>query len=835
MFGLALRTLRRHAVGFVATFVALFAGAVIVAACGGLLETGIRIAAPPHRLAAAAVVVTADQSSPEGNGPLHDPARLDASVAARLAALPGVAAAVPDLSFDVAVLPGVSVTGHGWASAVLAPYRLVAGTAPGPGRIVLDAATAARAGIGLGGRIEAVVHGGTESFALSGIAAGPGPAAFLSDSDAARLAPRPGRIDDVGLFPVPGTGTDALVATVSAADPTLSVLTGDERGQAEFPGVLSGGDALIPLSSVFGGLSMLVAIFVVSGTLALTVRQRQRDLALLRAVGAAPGQVRTLIVGEALVVSVLATGLAVLPGHWFGQWLFDRLASAGVVSPAVVYHQGWIPVVSSAGAALLAAVAAALVAAHRAATARPTDALTEAALPTHWLSWPRAVCAALCLGGGVALAIVTATVMNGPVAASTAAPAAMLWAIGLALLGPGLTRVVLAVLRWPARLGTGVAGYLAATNARARRIAVAAAVTPVMLVTGLATAMIYLQTSQDAVGQRLFTEGLRADAVLVSHTGGLPAGFAADLARLPGVAAASADVDTTVYLLGPPPPPDAKPERGTGDATSVAVRGVTPAGAAATTSIVVTAGSLGDLAGDAIALPASVAADAGRAVGDRVPARLGDGTPVTLRIVALVSGPRGYETGFVPADLVAPHTGTGLVSTFLVRAGPGVGGTALAATLAGAARAHPGLAVADRSAVLDAHAAGEGTGAWVNYLLVGTVVGYAVLALVNTLLVAVAGRRREFALHRLVGSTRGQVLRMMGVEAGLVTAGGVVLGTVVAAASLVPFTVALDRSVLPVGPGWIYPAVVGGAAVVTAVSTLVPSWLALRGRAGATV
>ena len=57
MFRLALRTLRLRKGGFLATFVAAFLGAVIVSACGGLMETGIRADAPPQRLAAVPIVV----------------------------------------------------------------------------------------------------------------------------------------------------------------------------------------------------------------------------------------------------------------------------------------------------------------------------------------------------------------------------------------------------------------------------------------------------------------------------------------------------------------------------------------------------------------------------------------------------------------------------------------------------------------------------------------------------------------------------------------------------------------------------------------------------------
>ena len=131
------------------------------------------------------------------------------------------------------------------------------------------------------------------------------------------------------------------------------------------------------------------------------------------------------------------------------------------------------------------------------------------------------VLAVLAFGGGIALFIVTIAVMTGPVAASTAGPSVMLWAIALALVSPGVTKVLLAVLRWPVRAFTGTAGYLATLSTKTRAVRMAAVVTPIMLATGMATANIYLQTTSVAVANEAFVENLRADLVLSSATGGL--------------------------------------------------------------------------------------------------------------------------------------------------------------------------------------------------------------------------------------------------------------------------------------------------------------------------
>jgi putative ABC transport system permease protein len=85
-----------------------------------------------------------------------------------------------------------------------------------------------------------------------------------------------------------------------------------------------------------------------------------------------------------------------------------------------------------------------------------------------------------------------------------------------------------------------------------------------------------------------------------------------------------------------------------------------------------------------------------------------------------------------------------------------------------------------------------------------------------------------FALLRLTGATRGQVLQMMSMEGVLIAAIGIVLGTAVSTTALVPFSVAASDSLMPSGPRWIYPAVIGAAAVLTLSATLLPTWQALR-------
>ena len=115
---------------FTGAFVALFASAALMMAGGMPFEAALRTQPPVERYADAAAVVTGQQVvGGEDKVPLSERARVDSALAARLAAVPGVRAAIADVSAP-AQLGGRPTVAHGWSSAKLTPYVLRAGRAP---------------------------------------------------------------------------------------------------------------------------------------------------------------------------------------------------------------------------------------------------------------------------------------------------------------------------------------------------------------------------------------------------------------------------------------------------------------------------------------------------------------------------------------------------------------------------------------------------------------------------------------------------------------------------------------------------------------------------------
>ena len=712
MFRIAMRTLRFRKGAFVATFLAMTFGAMLVLACGGLMETGIRADLPAQRLAGTQFVVTGSQTwvltkqnpeDPEEDAEgvyLPERVRLSDELLDEVARVPGVAAAVGDVSVP-ALLNGTSVDAHGWSSASLTPVSLASGEAPSAGEVVLGQG----AGAAVGERVELAVRGTTQTYTVSGLV--PGEAVFFADDQIGRLAGHPGTVDLIGVRTEPGADLGAVADRIGKLLPgrNATLLAGDERGWAEHLESGNGGENLVVLAAVFGGLATMVMLFVVTTTLGLSIQQRQRELALLRAVGTTPGQLRRMVIGESLVMAVFATVLGCLLGGVFGSWLFDQLSTHGIAPTAMVHHSGWIPMVVAIGAVLIGSFFGALIAGRRAARTRPTEALADAAIQRRWLSWVRVVLAALAFGGGIALFIVTTAVMTGPIAASTAGPSVMLWATAMALVAPGITKVVLALLRWPVRAVSGTAGYLATLSTKTRAVRVAAVVTPIMLATGVATANIYLQTTTIAVANEAFVENLRADLVL---SGDVPAGLVDEVRAVPGVRAASEYATSVAYVEKPYDP--GMSEEGW------PVQGVTGPAAAETTAFHATSGRLADLTGDTVALPTAHAAGIGKGVGDEITMRMGDGAEVDVRIVALYPAREGFETVLMPAALVASHTTSGLPSQIMVRTDDP---SSVAPALA---RLAPGLAVVDRDTLVSSYAKDQEVGAWINYLMAGMII-----------------------------------------------------------------------------------------------------------------
>ena len=115
-------------------------------------------------------------------------------------------------------------------------------------------------------------------------------------------------------------------------------------------------DQLLGLVSALLGLAILIALFGIVNTLALSIFERVRELGLLRAVGATRRQLRSMIRWEGVIIAVLGAVLGLVIGTFFGWTMVRALKGEGFTSFAVPGGQLVAYVVAAGLAGILAAV-----------------------------------------------------------------------------------------------------------------------------------------------------------------------------------------------------------------------------------------------------------------------------------------------------------------------------------------------------------------------------------------------------------------------------------------------------------------------------------------------
>ncbi|MFE1260930.1 FtsX-like permease family protein [Streptomyces albogriseolus] len=831
MLRLAAQTLRHHKGGFLATFVALAAGVAVLMTCALLVESGWRHQGDPHRYGAALAVVADRDLTVDGPTVLGETERttvllpergsVTAKLAGELADVPGVERAVGDrrLVVTTAAAPELPATGHGWSSTALAPYRLVSGQPPRSDReIAVDARLAGSTGLTPGTTTEVVTGGVSHAYRVSGVVGAGGTpggraAVFFTDAHAAALDPHPGRYDAVGVLTAPDADRDAVLADVRRiADAAgATAYTGDDRGLAAEPESAAARSLTLGAGAAFAGYAAAIVGFVVAGTVGLSVRHRRRDLALLRAVAATPGQVRSILLAEAGLLALLAGAVGVPSGLLAVRLVRDALVSRGFLPDDFAVRGGALSaaavVVTVAVVALLSAWTAAL----RVTRIRPTEALGEAAVEPATGGRVRLISGLACLGGAVSL-----TGLTGATDGQTALGAAMgmlyLFVLGVALLAPWINQAAARLLGPALRAVWGSSGYLAAANLRANARGMVAVLTALVLSVGLGGTVWFLQDNLERQTVVQSREGVLAQHALTSGAG-LPASAAAEARRVPGVVAATGVRRTSVVV-----PDRLEPQ-------TVPAQGIDPLGADRTLDLRVRSGSLDALREDTVAVSTARADAAGWRLGDRARLWLGDGTPVTLRVVALYERGWGFGDVTLHRRTLDGHTVTGLDDRVLIRTAPDAGAERALAELA---RRYPGGQVVDTARLTGELAEDVAVSGWLNKMLVTVLVGYAVLAAANTLVMAALARTRELALLRLVGVTRGQVKRMVHAEQAGLLGVALLIGAVIAGVTLTTIVRAVTGATVPHVPAAGWAALLGGTAAPALLATMVPVGRILR-------
>lgn len=541
-------------------------------------------------------------------------------------------------------------------------------------------------------------------------------------------------------------------------------------------GLRTGGDAgfLVALASSFSGTALLLVIFVVSSTVSLALRQRQRDFALLRAVGATRGQVRQLVSREVTLITLVAAPLGGLVGLLAVGRLTPILESSGMVDPGFELSLSPVPVLSAFVLLLPVAYLAARLATRGTLRTSPTAAVAQSVVEPAGIGPVRRTSALVVAGLGLAAAF-SPLFVPGTMGAALAAVSAFLLIGAAALAGPVLVAWLVRVL---SRLPGGPATQLALANTRGFSRRLTLVVVPLALALGVGTVQATVDETVAVAGTRQLEDGLKADAIV---TGDLDAATVEAVSAAPGV-------DAVVPLTSVPAQVMLDEEdafMGSLAWEPLQVRALPAAGVDGLLDPDVVDGSLAALGEpNTVAISRDAKFEAMKGIGDELTFRWDEGKPVKATIVAIYDRGLGFGNYLTGDATPAAHGVDVRPDTLLLRTSDA--GAAAVADL--------GVTVTDEQEyVASAVSASDGQRDLSAVLLLCLLV-FVLVAAANALVLATAGRRDEFTLLWRTGATRRQLRRMLLVESLAIAVCALLIGTV----AIIPAVIGVSAGLLGV-------------------------------------
>ncbi|MFY1661705.1 ABC transporter permease [Micromonospora sp. WMMD1274] len=723
-----------------------------------------------------------DVSTAEGM-PLSTP--MPASVLDRIKAVPGVADAKGVVAADGARMIGSNgkvVTsfgppqlGQNWlGESDLVEIR--EGRAPqADDEIVINTALAEAGKVKVGDRVGVLTLAPKKEFTLVGVfgysggrdsIGGANEVYFTTPVAQQLMLGKPDVFSNVSVQAAAGTTPEALrdeVARTLGAD--YQVKTGDQLAADASAGLKEGLSFFNKILLGFAAVALLVGTFLILNTFSIIVAQRTRELALMRAIGASGKQVIGSVVLEALAVGLIASVLGLAAGIGVGAllaYLFGQLAGgltlAGLGVPASA-------VIGAFAVGMLITVIAALLPALRASRIPPIAAMQDVATPDRPLT-------KVTIGGAVVTGIGAVLLflgLGGHAGDSTLATilGGVLFAfIGVALLTPVISRPVVALLgamfSWsvPGKLGRLNSGR----NPRRTAITAAALMVGIALVTGVT---VILDSAKGSIG-KLAEDNIKAELVISgSTTGPRPASFDPAVlekaAAIPGVRMVSGEYGDMAVVGG---------ERTWVAASSNVAALQQIFGAKAT------AGDISRLAPDQMLVSSDTAEARNLAVGSTVPVQLSRGEARTYTVSGIYESSQLTNPVTLPPQATADFAIPQPIQGFLQLA-PGTSVGAVQPQVERLLADSPEVSVADRAAFIEQQTGQLDSLLQMIQILLALAIVIAVLGIINTLALSVLERTRELGLLRAIGLRRAQTMRMITVEAVVISIFGALLGVVV--------------------------------------------------------
>ena len=506
----------------------------------------------------------------------------------------------------------------------LYPVKLDDGRKPaGPNEVAIDRASATDAGFSVGDHTKVLLLDGTQrdvtivgifTFGDANNLLGARLTAF-DTATAQEVFGATGQFDSIDVKAAPGVSPTDLAQRIESVLPQGTEAVTSTTVQAEGMDTVGGFlDVFQNILLAFAAIAIFVAAFYINNTFSIVLLgQRSREIALLRSIGATPGQVTRSIMVEATIIGMTGLAFGVAFGLVIAHLLQAILAAGGFDLPSnslVLLGRTWLAaVVVGLGVTL----AAAIVPARRVAAIPPIEGLREGFVVTHASSARRATIAGAVIACGALLVFFGLFVADGalPILLSLGLGAIMVF-LGVAQLSPvvavPVTRAVGTVIGAPFR----AAGRLGRANSTRNPYRTAKTAAALMIGLALVTTVFVVGTSIKRTFSESIDKAVLADFIVStdSNTGYSPA-LTAAVASLPEL-----DAVTGVRF-----------DRFLFNGHERDLVAVDPAAAGQVVDIGVQSGSLSDLGPGSIFIHKDPARDLGLEVGDTVEVQFASGGP----------------------------------------------------------------------------------------------------------------------------------------------------------------------------------------------------------------
>ncbi len=717
---------------------------------------------------------------------------VDAAVLDRIAAVPGVERAAGQL-FDsgTLVVDGEPVE-HSFApgivvSTIAEPFDAttpVAGRDPaGPGEIAVVSETAREEGLRIGQRVGLTTRSGVEPVTITGIfdygdVSSIGGASVVSAplEQMQSWFGREGQISSIAVSAADGVEPAALAVRIQASLPAdYEAATGEADAQKQADEInASIGGFLTPMLLALAGAALLVGAFIIFNTFSITVAQRTREFALLRALGATRRQIVATVTGEALALGVIASLLGLVAGLGFAWLLGTLFDAAGWGIPRSGMELVPRTIAVSLGVGIGVTVLAALMPALRATRVAPVQALAGQAPQSprarRWAPW---------LAGAVALlglaALLNGLFGAGPATARMAgmAAGAVMIFVGLALVARYIVRPVASAAGWPIEHAFHTPGRLARENAMRNPGRTATTSSALMVGLGLVVFVAVFAAGVKATVDGAFDQLVRGDLVVTSESfEPLPRDAQQAIEAVPGVDAVSAQYVDRVEVDGT-----------SSDQLVDIVNGVDPEQLAAVYGFDWQDGGsdalLGRLTGSAAIVEEQFAATHGIARGEDFIVQTPTGARVHLQAIGEYRDPMLLQGFVVDHDMFARASSVTDPFGFFIRNDAGTSPPAVQRELTAALTEFPAARVQTTAEYREQIGAQLDQMVYLLYALLAMSVLISLFGIANSLFLSIHERTREFGLLRAIGATRQQVRRIVRYESVITSMIGGLLGIAV--------------------------------------------------------